>query len=96
MMILLWINPFLTGYTMKDLQQTILTFLQDLEFLPKDLGNLGSQVEYFNIPVGKAHDAKGDVKMTVDVYRAYCKLLAEKKDNISGVSSNNLLSIVER
>lgn len=75
---------------------TILTFLQDLGFLPKDLGNLESQVEYFNIPKGRAHDAKEDIRMTVDVYRAYCRLLEEKKDSISGVSTNNLLSIVER
>ena len=85
----------LVHYRMLD-TLTILTFLQDLGFLPKDLGNLESQVEYFNIPKGRAHDAKEDVRMTVDVYKAYCKLLAEKKDNISGVSSNNLLSIVER
>ena len=75
---------------------SILTFLQDLEFLPKDLGNLESQVEYFNIPKGRAHDAKEDIRMTVDVYRAYRKLLEDKKDNISGVLTNNLLSIVER
>ena len=75
---------------------TILTFLQDLEFLPKDLGNLESQVEYFNIPKGRAHDAKEDIRMTVDVYRAYRKLLEDKKDNISGIETNNLLSIVER
>lgn len=74
----------------------ILTFLQDVGFLPKELGNLGSQVEYFGIPVGKAHDAKEDIRMTVDVYRAYCKLMMTSKDNISGVSTNSLLSIVER
>ena len=74
----------------------ILTFLQDVGFLPKELGNLGSQVEYFSIPEGKAHDAKEDIRMTVDVYRAYRKLLIDKKDNISGVSTNSLLSIVER
>jgi len=75
---------------------TILTFLQDVGFLPAELGNLGSQVEYFGVPMGKAHDAKGDVMMNVDVYKAYCKLVMEKKDNMSGVSTNNLLSIVER
>ena len=74
----------------------VLTFLQDVGFLPKELGNLGSQVDYFNIPKGKAHDAKEDIRMTVDVYRAYCKLMKEKKDNISGVEGNTLLSIVER
>lgn len=75
---------------------TILTFLQDVGFLPSDLGNLESQVEYFNIPKGRAHDAKEDIRMTVDVYRAYRKMLIDKKDNISSVSSNSLLSIVEK
>jgi DNA polymerase III alpha subunit (gram-positive type) len=74
----------------------ILTFLQDVEFLPKDLGNLSSQVEYFNIPKGQAHDAKEDIRMTVDVYRAYCKLMQDKKDNMAGVTGNSLLEIVER
>jgi len=74
----------------------VLTFLQDIGFLPEDLGNLESQVDYFNIPKGRAHDAKEDIRMTVDVYRAYRKLLMDKKDNISGVSTNSLLSIVER
>lgn len=74
----------------------ILTFLQDVGFLPAELGNLESQVDYFNIPKGRAHDAKEDIRMTVDVYRAYVKLMQEKKDSISGVSNNSLLSIVER
>lgn len=74
----------------------ILTFLQILGFLPKDLGNLESQVEYFNIPKGRAHDAKEDVRMTVDVFRAYCRLLEDKKDNIAGLNTNSLLSIIER
>lgn len=74
----------------------ILTFLQDVDFLPKDLGNLSSQVEYFNIPMGQAHDAKEDIRMTVDVYRAYRKLMQNSKGDIAGVSSNSLLDIVER
>jgi DNA polymerase III epsilon subunit-like protein len=74
----------------------ILTFLQDVGFLPVDLGNLESQVEYFGIPKGEVHNAKEDVRMTVDVYQAYVKLMSDKKDGLSGVSTNNLLSIVEK
>lgn len=74
----------------------ILTFLQDVDFLPKDLGNLSSQVEYFNIPKGQAHDAKEDIRMTVDVYKAYRKLMQQKKDSMAGVAGNSLLDIVER
>jgi len=74
----------------------ILNFLQDVGFLPKELGNLESQVEYFNLPMGQAHNAKEDVKMVINVYRAYCKLMQDKKDNMAGVSNNSLLEIVER
>lgn len=74
----------------------ILTFLQDVGFLPRDLGPLETQVEYFGIPKGRAHDAREDIRMTVDVYRAYRKLVEDKKDSMSGLSNNNLLSIVER
>lgn len=74
----------------------ILTFLQDVGFLPEELGNLESQVEYFGLPMGLAHNAKEDVKMVINVYRAYVKLMQDKKDNVSGLSTNSLLSIVER
>ncbi|MEX1013874.1 MAG: 3'-5' exonuclease [Candidatus Paceibacterota bacterium] len=74
----------------------ILTFLQDCNILPKDLGNLGSQVEYFDIPMGQAHDAREDILMTVEVYKSYRKLIESAKDNMASASSNNLLSIVER
>lgn len=73
----------------------ILTFLQDIGYLPADLGNLSSQVEYFDIPKGRAHDAREDIRMTVDVYRAYRKMLMDKKNNVSGAASNSLLSIIE-
>jgi len=73
----------------------ILTFLQDIDFLPADLGNLESQVEYFNVPKGRAHDAKEDIRMTVDVYKAYRSMLIAKKNNVSGLASNSLLSIIE-
>jgi oligoribonuclease (3'-5' exoribonuclease) len=73
----------------------ILTFLQDINFLPSDLGNLESQVEYFNVPKGRAHDAKEDIRMTVDVYKAYRKMFMSKKNNISGLVNNGLLSIIE-
>ena len=74
----------------------IVTFLQDVGILASDIGNLSSLVEYFNIPMGQAHNAKEDVRMTVDVYKALKSMLNEKKDNFSGVSNNSLLEIIER
>lgn len=73
----------------------ICTFLQDCGFLPVDIGNLGSLVEYFGLPMGEAHNAKADVKMTIEVYRSIKKMMSEKKGNMSGVSEHDLLSIVE-
>jgi DNA polymerase III epsilon subunit-like protein len=73
----------------------ILTYLQDCGILPKDLGKLESMVRYFNIPMGQAHDAKEDIRMTVDVYKAMRKLIIDKKDGMSGIGGNSLLEIIE-
>lgn len=73
----------------------ICTFLQDIGFIPSDLGNLASLVEYFGIPMGKAHNAKEDTKMAVEVYKAMKKMLSSKKNDLSGISEHSLLNIVE-
>jgi DNA polymerase III alpha subunit (gram-positive type) len=73
----------------------ICTFLQDCDLLAGDIGNLGSLVEYFGLPMGIAHNAKEDVKMTVSVYKELKKMISASKNNISGVLTSDLLSIVE-
>jgi DNA polymerase III alpha subunit (gram-positive type) len=73
----------------------ILTFLQDCDIVPNDLGSLSSMVEYFNVPMGQAHNAKEDTRMTVDVYKALKTLINSKKADMSG-NSSSLLEIVER
>lgn len=73
----------------------ILTFLQDCGILPKELGKLESMVKYFNIPMGTAHNAKEDIRMTVDVYKAVRAMVIGNKTNMSGISTNSLLEIVE-
>ena len=73
---------------------TICTFLKDVEILPEDLGNLMSIVEHFNIPKLQAHNAKGDVRMNIEVYRRMKAMMkSRKKDMISANSS--LLEIIE-
>lgn len=80
----------------RDLDTLIITtFLQDAELIPSDLGSLGSLVEYFGIPMGKAHDAREDIKMTVAYYKSLLKMMKDRKNNMSGVSEHSLLSIVE-
>jgi DNA polymerase III alpha subunit (gram-positive type) len=73
----------------------ILTFLQDCGILPKDLGRLESMVKYFGIPMGQAHNAKEDVKMTVEVYKCLKALLISKKTTMSGSGNTSLLEIIE-
>lgn len=72
----------------------ILTFLQDIEILPDELGSLTSLVKHFQIPQGLAHNAKEDVKMTVEVYRKLSELVGRLKTSSTGISSD-LLSIIE-
>lgn len=73
----------------------ITTFLQDIKMLPSDLGSLTSLVEFYDIKLGNAHEAKDDVKMNVAVYRAMQKSLIDRKGNLNNVSENNLMSIIE-
>jgi len=73
----------------------ILTFLQDCEILPIDLGSLGSLVEYFGIRMGNAHDAKEDIKMTIMVYSKMKELMINFKKGGSSLSES-VLDIIER
>jgi DNA polymerase III alpha subunit (gram-positive type) len=74
----------------------ILTFLQDINFLPVELGKLETLVEYFGIQKGKAHDAKEDIKMTVEVYKKMQGLfLGNKLGFAQNTVSSSLLEIIE-
>jgi oligoribonuclease (3'-5' exoribonuclease) len=74
----------------------VLNYLQDINLVPKDLGNLSSLVEFFGLKTGEFHDAKNDVKMTVEVYKKMKDLiLGLKKVNMLSTSNNDLLKVVE-
>lgn len=79
------------SYNIED-TKTASLFLKRCNWLPKDIGTLKSLVEYFNIPRREAHEAKGDVHMTIDVYRALVKLMESKKEN---GNSQDLISLLE-
>ena len=81
----------LFSYNVED-TKTASLFLKRCGWLPKDIGTLKSLVEYFNIPRREAHEAKGDVHMTIDVYKAMIALMASKKEN---GSSQDLISLLE-
>jgi len=61
-------------------------------WLPREIGTLASMVEYFNIPRHTAHEARGDVLMTIQVYGKMIELMKSKKEN---GSSQDLISLLE-
>ena len=84
-----WENFF--SYNVED-TKTASLFLKRCGWLPKEIGTLKSLVEFFNIPKREAHEAKGDVHMTLDVYSEMINLMKSKKEN--GVSQD-IVSLLE-
>jgi oligoribonuclease (3'-5' exoribonuclease) len=72
----------------------VTTFLKDIGILPEEIGNLLSLVQYFNIPEKEAHNAKGDVWMNIDVYKAMKAMMKSRKKEMIG-GTNSLLDIIE-
>jgi DNA polymerase III alpha subunit (gram-positive type) len=62
----------------------IMTVLQDAGWLPDDLGGQESLVKYYGVTPRKAHVAKNDVHMWIDVYLAMVRSLAERKNGGAG------------
>lgn len=79
------------SYNVED-TKTASLFLKRCGWLPQDVGTLKSLVEYFNIPKREAHEAKGDVHMTIDVYKALVLLMKSKKNN---GNNQDLISLLE-
>jgi DNA polymerase III alpha subunit (gram-positive type) len=70
----------------------IVGFLKDAGWFPRELGNLGSVVDYLKVPKRNTHNAREDSLMTVDVYKAILDLMKSKKD---GGSTQDLISLLE-
>ena len=73
----------------------ILSYLQDVELVPNDLGNLASLIEYFELKAGEFHGAKADTKMAVQVYLSMKNLILRTKNSTLSAPSANLLKIIE-
>lgn len=75
----------------------VVTFLQDVGFLPKSLNTrLTGLAEYFDIPEIDAHNAMGDIKMNIEVYKRMKSMIIDfKKQTVSSATSNNLIKIIE-
>jgi DNA polymerase III epsilon subunit-like protein len=81
----------LFSYNVEDTKSACL-FLKRAGWFPKQIASLGSMVEYFGIPKHTAHEARGDVMMTIEVYKKMIELMRSKKD---GGSSQDLISLLE-
>lgn len=84
-----WDSMF--SYNVEDTKSAAL-FLKRCGWLPQDCGTLGSLVEFFGIPKHTAHEARGDVMMTIAVYGKMIELMKSKKD---GGTSTDLISLLE-
>lgn len=73
---------------------SVCTFLKDVGILPEDLGNLMSLVEHFNVPKQEAHNAKGDVRMNIEMYKRIKVMMKDRKKDMIG-GANSLLEIIE-
>jgi DNA polymerase III epsilon subunit-like protein len=69
--------------------------LKDIGILPETLGNLGSLVKHFGIQERKAHTAKDDVLMMIDVYAKMIQMLKGNTEGSGGLSVD-VLSMLEK
>lgn len=69
--------------------------LKDIGILPETLGNLGSLVKHFGVQERKAHTAKDDVLMMIDVYAKMIQMLKTNTDSSGGLSVD-VLSMLEK
>jgi hypothetical protein len=67
-------------------------FLKRIAWFPKELGSLGTVVEYLGIPSRNAHTAKDDTLMTIDVDKKIMEIMKAKKD---GGTQQDLISLLE-
>jgi len=71
----------------------IVWLMKDSGWWPSDLGNLGSVVDFLNLPKRAAHNAKEDTLMTIDVYKKMIEIMKSKKE--SAGASQDLISLLE-
>ena len=85
-----WTSIF--HYKSRDVM-TGVDFLKDRGWFPKEIGSLGTVVEFLGLPVRAAHIAKNDILMTIDVDKKLDEIMASRKDGGSG--GTDLISLLE-
>lgn len=78
-------------YKFTDVMQNM-DFLKEAGWFPKDLGSLGTVVDYLQIPKRAAHNAKEDTLMTIDVHKKILEIMRSKRD---GGSAQDLITLLE-
>lgn len=81
----------LVHYKVVDTMDAI-DFLKRNDWIPPSIGTLESAVSYFQVPKGKAHTAKDDVLMTIEVEKKISELMASKKNGGQGI---DLIALLE-
>lgn len=78
-------------YKSVDVMQNV-DFLKRAGWFPKELGSLGTVVDFFKLPKRSAHNAKEDTLMTIDVDKKIQELVKSKKD---GGQTQDLITLLE-
>ena len=86
-----WLNVM--HYKRVDVMERV-DFLKECGWFPKELGSLGTVVDYLQIPKRSAHNAKEDTLMTVDVYKKLLEIMRNKKEGGSG-QQQDLIALLE-
>jgi DNA polymerase III epsilon subunit-like protein len=73
----------------------IVGFFKDCGWFPRELGSLGSVVEYLGVPKRPAHNAKEDTLMCVDSYKAMIAIMKSKKESGGQSQQQDLISLLE-
>ena len=76
---------------------SLTVFLKQFGYLPDELGSLTSLVGHFGIKTEEFHTCRGDILMTVEVWKKYVDMFKNFKLNATGGSSgDDLLEVIEQ
>lgn len=78
-------------YKALDVMQHV-DMLKNHGWLPQNVGNLGSMVDYFGVAKGEAHVARDDILMTLGVHLKIRDLMDSKKN---GGASQDIIGLLE-
>ena len=81
-------------YKSVDVMKTV-DDLKRFGWFPKELGSLGTVVDYLGIPKRAAHNAKEDTLMTIDVDKKIVEIMKAKKNGGGVTEQQDLIALLE-